>query len=285
MPYVHDFASAELHLAGGKNKDDRPLCNRTRLKRVDEDTIVVRHHATNIVAYLRNGSFLINTGGWSSVSTRERINTYSPARVGCRQNQMTIWHNSDLLTEVSIKKCRTCKGAGKIENTCRGPGWCYVYGTSCRHGYDVSHQDTTCFHGQSQSHPDAPHECYRCKGAGERDYGSNPIPYLWDGSWLAVDSTGKALGPGPAIYDKHVPYKPVKIAHSIDGHTVQAALFKVIPGLDAWISTLPCGCTDLIKLHAAIVHLNDTHRWSRERIADWLEILPDDVDIRFTSAA
>jgi hypothetical protein len=39
-------------------------------------------------------------------------------------------------------------------------------------------------------------------------------------------------------------------------------------------SSRPCpvdGCKKRLLLSAMIVHLNDHHQWSRERIADWLE--------------
>jgi hypothetical protein len=34
-------------------------------------------------------------------------------------------------------------------------------------------------------------------------------------------------------------------------------------------------------LHSTIMHLNDRHKWSRERIADWVESLEEYVDLEF----
>jgi hypothetical protein len=42
------------------------------------------------------------------------------------------------------------------------------------------------------------------------------------------------------------------------------------------IFLMPCGCTPYqlrFSLVTAITHLNDAHRWTRERIADWVETL------------
>jgi hypothetical protein len=35
----------------------------------------------------------------------------------------------------------------------------------------------------------------------------------------------------------------------------------------------PAGCMDSSVLTAIIAHLNDTHRWTREHIADWVEMI------------
>lgn len=38
-------------------------------------------HATDVVTYRPDGSAELNSGGWRTVTTKERINTFSPARV------------------------------------------------------------------------------------------------------------------------------------------------------------------------------------------------------------
>lgn len=43
-----------------------------------------------------------------------------------------------------------------------------------------------------------------------------------------------------------------------------------------------CGCIDPMLLKHLIQHLNDTHEWPREQIADWLDTL--DVDLTFQPA-
>lgn len=39
-------------------------------------------------------------------------------------------------------------------------------------------------------------------------------------------------------------------------------------------------CTYSFKLYRLVVHLNDTHKWTRERIADWLEESDLDITLR-----
>jgi hypothetical protein len=47
-------------------------------------------------------------------------------------------------------------------------------------------------------------------------------------------------------------------------------LYRFYECLDFVIKRCPDGCHKQLPLGALIVHLNDDHRWARERIADWL---------------
>lgn len=62
-------------------------------------------------------------------------------------------------------------------------------------------------------------------------------------------------------------------------------LSKQLPGVDAIVVCPACTVTDSPpwekKLWYVIQHLNDQHEWSRERIADFLDELPDEIDITF----
>lgn len=42
----------------------------------------------------------------------------------------------------------------------------------------------------------------------------------------------------------------------------------------------PCGCNVIVSAFGAITHLNDEHKWTRERIADWVATVepPDAVE-------
>jgi hypothetical protein len=51
---------------------------------------------------------------------------------------------------------------------------------------------------------------------------------------------------------------------------VPKGLYRFYECLDFVIKRCPDGCRKQLPLGALIVHLNDDHRWSRERIADWL---------------
>jgi len=53
-----------------------------------------------------------------------------------------------------------------------------------------------------------------------------------------------------------------------------------LPGIKTLVD-LPCECGQYAlsgmtySLHTAIMHLNDNHKWTRERIADWVDTIPD----------
>ncbi len=48
-------------------------------------------------------------------------------------------------------------------------------------------------------------------------------------------------------------------------------LYKFFDCLDNAVEPCPEGCRKRLLLDSLIVHLNDDHRWSRERIAQWLQ--------------
>ncbi|MFN8060967.1 MAG: hypothetical protein U0Q12_17550 [Vicinamibacterales bacterium] len=50
-------------------------------------------------------------------------------------------------------------------------------------------------------------------------------------------------------------------------------LDRLFECLDFSVRACPAGCRKRIALGALIVHLNDTHEWTREQIADWVQSL------------
>lgn len=77
---MRSYEQAEKFLAGGKNPNSRKHANNTWIERRG-DNIAVRLHSTDVVLYRPDGSFVLNTGGWHSVTTKDRINGYVPADV------------------------------------------------------------------------------------------------------------------------------------------------------------------------------------------------------------
>lgn len=60
------------------SRDSRKVGNNTYLQRRDADTLAVRLHATDVVTYRRDGSVTLNSGGWLTVTTKDRLNTWAP---------------------------------------------------------------------------------------------------------------------------------------------------------------------------------------------------------------
>lgn len=53
----------------------------TFLIRLDPQTFAVRLHATDIVKIHDDGTFTLANGGWQTVTTKDRINKFSPVRI------------------------------------------------------------------------------------------------------------------------------------------------------------------------------------------------------------
>jgi len=66
----------------------KPLENNTRLFQRGSD-YAVQLHCTDVVIIHPNDTVTLESGGWRTVTTKDRINTYSPARVAQEQG---IWY-------------------------------------------------------------------------------------------------------------------------------------------------------------------------------------------------
>jgi len=80
------------------------------------------------------------------------------------------------------------------------------------------------------------------------------------------------------------PFEPLfSLAGRFDPGSIDGVLEKGIPGFHEMHQRCPlfpqCGAPVVSRLRDTIIHLNDEHRWPREKIADWLDTL--DHDLRF----
>lgn len=71
---------------------DRPVprkkaANNTYVERRDADTIAVRLHDTDVVTYHADGRITLDTGEWYTVTTKERINRFTPANIHIASNR------------------------------------------------------------------------------------------------------------------------------------------------------------------------------------------------------
>ena len=86
-----NYANAQAFLGGGRNKSSRPIENNTRVERIDANTIGIRLHDTIVVKIHDDGSWQLYSGGWYTVTTKDRINAYSPARVASERGRWYVW--------------------------------------------------------------------------------------------------------------------------------------------------------------------------------------------------
>ena len=61
-------------------RDSKKVGNNTYLIRLGSD-IGVRLHNTVVVTIHNDGTYTLNSGGWQTVTTKDRINQFSPVRV------------------------------------------------------------------------------------------------------------------------------------------------------------------------------------------------------------
>lgn len=62
-------------------KDNRPLCNNTRAIRLADNRIGIKLHDTIIIEYHKSGLMVLNSGGWKTATTKDRLNRFTPLHI------------------------------------------------------------------------------------------------------------------------------------------------------------------------------------------------------------
>ena len=73
-----DFLTASNTL---KKRESKKVGNNTYLVRISPETIGVRLHGTVVVQIHSDGTYTLDSGGWRTVTTKARINDFSPVKV------------------------------------------------------------------------------------------------------------------------------------------------------------------------------------------------------------
>lgn len=178
---VITFSDAESRMRTARN-GSRKLANNTYLVPRGADAYAVRLHSTDIITIHRDGTFTLNTGGWDTVITKDRLNSFGPARIYSERGTWAVWHSSDPRTPAKIQRCRSCRGVGRVRQA----------------GYRT-YYDWTSGSGYRQIFPPRitmPRyvKCWHCDGTGQRDYGSKAMPVMFFDS-IRVDGEGRVVDP------------------------------------------------------------------------------------------
>lgn len=92
---VESYEDAVRFLGG---KDARTIGNNTHVVRQENGDISIRLHHTYVVTYVAGtADIVLNSGGWRSVTTKDRINTFLPLRFRVSQRAY-VWYVSDRYT-------------------------------------------------------------------------------------------------------------------------------------------------------------------------------------------
>jgi len=79
------------HIAAGRNPDYRKLANNTFAEYRENGSIAVRLHKTDVLTYDLGGNVVFDSGGWQTVTTKSRMNTFGPTGYGISQTNH-VWH-------------------------------------------------------------------------------------------------------------------------------------------------------------------------------------------------
>ena len=120
MAELNSFKECREYLNKGKyrfNTTDRPIAANTRVEQLDDGTIGIKLHQTYIIKYYSNilsgiqmhggDTIQLNSGGWNTKLTRERIDQFCPLNVWTERFVMYVskfnWYQIHLNKEKGIK--------------------------------------------------------------------------------------------------------------------------------------------------------------------------------------
>lgn len=76
-PRAHEECADLLRTAKDPRRG-KPIANNTYVVRSGDADLAIRLHQTDVVTFHVNGTITLDTGGWHTVTTKDRMNTYLP---------------------------------------------------------------------------------------------------------------------------------------------------------------------------------------------------------------
>lgn len=93
--YAQSVRSADdwkQFINAGRSKTERKIENNTYARVLPEGMVAIKLHQTDVVTIFSDGRMILNSGGWQTVTTKDRINSYSNAGISQRNG---IWYMRD----------------------------------------------------------------------------------------------------------------------------------------------------------------------------------------------
>jgi hypothetical protein len=87
-----NYAEAVSMVHGKTNRQTRKIGNNTYAEIEYDNSVSIRLHGTTVVRFYPNGTVKLNSGGWHTNTTKDRINKYSPVKV---YQQKYEWYLQD----------------------------------------------------------------------------------------------------------------------------------------------------------------------------------------------
>jgi hypothetical protein len=76
-----NYAEAVSMVHGKTKQKARKIGNNTYAEIESDNSVSIRLHGTAVVRFYPNGLVKLNSGGWRTSTTKNRINKYSPVKV------------------------------------------------------------------------------------------------------------------------------------------------------------------------------------------------------------
>lgn len=77
-----------------KNKDNgKPIQRNTRIIKTEYNEYAVKLHQTNVLTFKKNGNIVLNSGGWNTPTTKDRIVTYGPRLLSMNGTWIYLYNN------------------------------------------------------------------------------------------------------------------------------------------------------------------------------------------------
>lgn len=67
------------------DRNERKIAHNTYVEWFGRDCIAIRFHATRIISFTADGRILLTSGGYRTVTTKDRLNQFGPAEVRIHQ--------------------------------------------------------------------------------------------------------------------------------------------------------------------------------------------------------
>lgn len=104
--YPLSYTGARAFLQGGRRRDRRTVPGlKSTVVYLDDKTtdIVVQYHATDVIRFHDNGTFTLNSGGWRTMTTKERMATMTNARIWSDRGEWKVSRRDDIHAAVTFE--------------------------------------------------------------------------------------------------------------------------------------------------------------------------------------
>jgi hypothetical protein len=92
------YSDLKAFIAKGRNKTERRIANNTLV--IDKGThVAIRLHNTDIVEVYPDGTYVLDSGGWHTVTTKQRINTFAPVNLYQKDWTWYLWPGDTLFED------------------------------------------------------------------------------------------------------------------------------------------------------------------------------------------